>query len=760
MRASLGMLMRSTRLGASYASVDFGARLRSLSEKSAGSGARMLHATILFIDIVGSTAQAAELGNRRWALRVERYFAIVRRALRTFSGSEIHTNGDGFLVLFDAPTRAITCASTIRTALKELSVEIRAGLHTGEFEVLGSDLAGIAVHIAARVATAAAPGEILVTNTVKEVLAGSDVRFEDRGPHQLHGVPDEWRLYLAKVEDAPEATPVSGERFFRARGVLVGGVIGVGALLLAGLLVVRERTGSVQNPSLASPTLAPIALVEPTPLPLPDKPSIAVLPFDNLSRDSDQEYFSDGITDDLISNLSRLPGLFVIARTSSFSYRGKPAKLQQIGTELGVKYVLEGSVRKAGGEVGINVQLADAGTGQELWAERYDRPLRDIFAVQDEIVRRIVTTLNLQINLAQKGFFVPRGTENLEAYDDLLRGVQQALDRTREGFAKARGSLEKAIALDPKYAAAYSFLAANYYFGAVYGYNPDPGGVAQAYKLARQALALDDTLPRAHSILAAILVLSGQHDQALGEAEQGVALGPNFPSSYLWYAQVLNEIGKPAEALVAANQAIRLDPRNDDYLFQQGWAYMLLGRWEEAIPPMRRYAALYPANFWCHVIVAESDMHLGDVTAARTEAAEVQRAAGLAPNSAYAAVALADVMNGTGRPTEALAAADGAMRLDPDHATDYMVEKGWSYSQLGRWQESIAALNRRNFIDNPWAHVYLAVDYAELGKEDMAANEIAEVLKIEPAVSLKTAAALYPAAKERAAHDLRKAGLK
>jgi len=168
----------------------------------------------------------------------------------------------------------------------------------------------------------------------------------------------------------------------------------------------------------------------------------------------------------LTTDLSRLPGLFVIARTSSFTYKDKPTKLQDVGRELGVKYVLQGSVRKQGGKVRITVQLADAATGAELWAERYDRPLRDVFAVQDEIVRRIVTTLNLQLNLAQEGIVIPRSTENLEAYDDLLRGADDLLSFTKDGNTKAREMYEKAIALDPKYAMPYAALGESYYVGA------------------------------------------------------------------------------------------------------------------------------------------------------------------------------------------------------------------------------------------------------------------------------------------------------
>jgi len=224
-----------------------------------------------------------------------------------------------------------------------------------------------------------------------------------------------------------------------------------GLFSIAGVAITIATILLVQHVSFKPPHTH--ASIPPPPSPalaLPNKPSIAVLPFANMSGDREQEYFSDGITTDLITDLSRLPRLFVIAGDSTFMYKGKPTKLQEVSKQLGVKYVLEGGVRKAGGQVRITVQLADGTTGEELWAERYDRPLRDVFALQDEIVRRIVTTLNLQLTLAQQGLLIRRTTENLEAYDDLLRGAHYFMTLTKDGNAKARHMLEKAIALDPK----------------------------------------------------------------------------------------------------------------------------------------------------------------------------------------------------------------------------------------------------------------------------------------------------------------------
>jgi adenylate cyclase len=388
-----------------------------------------------------------------------------------------------------------------------------------------------------------------------------------------------------------------------------------------GLAIIVGTILLVQHLSLRPPTTtASIPPAQKLTPPLPDMPSIAILPLTNMSGDREQEYFSDGITDDLITALSRLPGLFVIARTSSFTYKGKAVGLQDVGKELGVKYILGGGVRKAGDQVRITVQLADATTGEELWAERYDRPLRDVFALQDEIVRRIVTTLNLQLALAQRGILIPRTTENLEAYDDVLRGVEYVLSYTKDGNAKARQMFEKAIQLDPKYARAYAGLGLNYYLGWALLLSPDSNGLERAVQLEQQAIALDDLLSPAHRNLAGIYVQKGQYDQAVTEAERTIALDPNSALGYNSLADVMNNMAKPAEALVAVEKAMRLDPRNPDiYLYQQGVADTQLGRYEDAIPALKRDMAL-TNNLWDEV-----NIELGQEDAARAEPAEVLR---------------------------------------------------------------------------------------------------------------------------------------
>ena len=383
---------------------------------------KTISATILFTDIVDSTGLAANLGNRRWSEIVAGYYEVVHREVNANSGKVIHGAGDGFLVVFDAPTRAINCARAIRDDIRNLALESRSGLHCGEFKDLGSDIAGIAVHIAARVAATARPGEVLVTSTIRELLIGSDVQFSDRGIHKLKGVPQEWHLYCADALN-PEAQSENLQKSGLDR-VLSGVRLALGhhwrsatfcSLIVLSILVTtivftrhrsqipRQFPTSIQSPQ----QLAGSAAV----------PSLAVLPFVNLSGDPNQEYFSDGITDELITMLSRLSHILVISRTSTFAYKDKQVKAPQIGRELGAKYLLEGSARKSNNQVRVEARLVEAQIGAEMWAGHFDRPLDEIFAVQDQIVRTIVTTLDLQMSLLERGVWqrVRLTTNNTEA---------------------------------------------------------------------------------------------------------------------------------------------------------------------------------------------------------------------------------------------------------------------------------------------------------------------------------------------------------
>src|ERR1700732_550062 len=348
---------------------------------------------ILCADVFGYSRLMGE--NEEATLRtLSSHRKLIDSLIEQHHGRFVNSAGDSVLAEFASVVNAVQCAVEIQSTLKaenaslppERRMEFRIGVNLGDVMVDGEQIYGDGVNVAARLESLAEPGGICVSGTVREHLGNRiALSYEDLGAQSVKNIAKPVRVFRVLMEAGGAATP-TGQIQGVARKYVRRGIFSV-----AGLATIAATIIFVQHLSLRPPTpSASIPPAQPPALPLPDKPSIAVLPFTNMSGDRDQEYFSDGITDDLITDLSRLPGLFVIARTSSFTYKGKPAKLQDVGRELGVKYVLEGSVRKVGEEVRITVQLADASTGAELWAERYDRPLRDVFAVQDEVVRRIV----------------------------------------------------------------------------------------------------------------------------------------------------------------------------------------------------------------------------------------------------------------------------------------------------------------------------------------------------------------------------------
>jgi adenylate cyclase len=726
-------------------------------------------AAILCADVYGYSRLMGE--DEEATLRtLSAYRKIIDSLIDSHRGRFVNSAGDSVLAEFSSVVEAVNCAVEIQTGLKaknialppERRMEFRIGVNLGDVMIEGEQIYGDGVNVAARLESLAEPGGICVSRTVHENIRNKlPLKFEDLGEQHVKNIAEPvhvWRVLLNGTAPARALRKPLPRKYWRG-----------GVLSLAGLAIIIVTVVAVQHLSLKpQPTHASIPPVQSPALPLPDKPSIAVLPFINMSGDRDQEYFSDGITDDLITDLSRLPGLFVIARESSFTYKGRAANLQDVSRELGVKYVLEGSVRKAGAQVRITAQLADATTGDELWAQRYDRQLGDVFALQDEIVRRIVTTLNLEIALSQKGFLIPRTTENLEAYDDLLRGTEYLFSLTKDGNAKARPMFEKAIELDPKYADAYMLSGDNYYIGWGLGFDPDPNGLDRALKLEQQAVALDDSLSLAHCIVAFIDNDNEQHDQAETEVRRAIALDPNSAWAYATLAQVLNSQVEPAEALMAADTAMRLDPRNaDNYIFYQGWAYTELGRWKESISDLKRSLARYPNFPWTHAWLANDYSSLGDDDDAQAEAAEVERAVALSPNSAPGYIPLAWALNSLWKPAEALVAVDTMIRLDQRKCVCHLRFRGIAYNQLGKWQESIAAFKPylASFQHDFWAHAYLAIDYMELGHGDAARAEVAEVLRLDPEFSVET---IFPTAGsqskvlgiDRYRDDLRKAGLK
>jgi TolB-like protein/Tfp pilus assembly protein PilF len=363
------------------------------------------------------------------------------------------------------------------------------------------------------------------------------------------------------------------------------------------------------------------------PLPLPDKPSIAVLPFVNMSEDPKQEYFSDGLTEEIISALSKVPKLFVIARNSTFTYKRKPVKVQQVSKELGVRYVLEGSVRKAGDRVRITAQLIDATTGHHLWAERYDRELKDIFALQDEITMKIITAMQVKLTEGEGARVHAKGTDNLDAYLKFLQGLTHAVRLNPDDDVLAQRYLEEAIALDPEFASPYGGMGHIHLIEVKRGLSKSPQeSIGQAFKLAQMVLALDEYHHHGHILLGTIHLIKRQHEKAIASFERAVALSPNSFGGPYCLGEALSFAGRHQEAIPHFKKAIRLNPLDPSMgLYGLGMAYIRMERYEEAITVFKKTLHYQPDMLPTHVRLAACYAALGREEEAHAEAAEVLR---------------------------------------------------------------------------------------------------------------------------------------
>ncbi|MCZ6497929.1 MAG: tetratricopeptide repeat protein, partial [Gammaproteobacteria bacterium] len=412
-----------------------------------------------------------------------------------------------------------------------------------------------------------------------------DLSFEDRGEIEVKNIARPVRVFGVILDEKAGAlvtavVAVPGDTAPRRWSALVVG-LAISIIAAAGLVwwqpwVPRSPTDLADEVTLSSS----------------DKPSIAVLPFDNLSNDSEQEYFADGLTDDLITDLSKISGLFVIARSSVFTYKDQVIDIRDVARELGVRYVLEGSVRRAGGNVRINAQLIDGRTGSHLWAERYDRQYADIFAIQDEVIERIVEALSVQLTETERIEVERLPTDNLEAYDNYLRGEKLAYRAEAGSVADALKFYQKAIALDPNFADAHAGYARVAVDVLTFGFLDNlPSAVARkrAYEAAGRALSLNPRLARSYSVLALLQMLESEHENAVASARRAVALNPNGAEAHLNLAVVLVYAGQQNEAIQAMETVLRLNPKPPSYVHEYyGLALYMNRRYAEALAALRQ----------------------------------------------------------------------------------------------------------------------------------------------------------------------------
>jgi adenylate cyclase len=519
------------------------------------------------------------------------YREAIAAAVTRHGGRVVDAPGDNVLAEFPSVVDAVRCAVEIQREIRSRNaglpvsrrMQFRIGINLGDVIVEGQRIYGDGVNIAARLEGLAEGGGICVSGTAYDHVEGKiPLTYSYLGEHTVKNIARPVRVYRLRLEPGSGAAPPPGPRRVRRRP----GVAIVGAIVLLALLGAGAWAGWRW-----------LRMPGPSGLALPDRPSVAVLPFANLSRDPTQEYFSDGITEDLITGLSQVSGLFVIARNSVFTYKGKAVKVDEVGRDLGVRFVLEGSLQRAGSRVRITAQLVDATTGYHIWAERYDREVRDIFALQDEVTRQIVQALAVKLTEGERGRMARVPTGNPEAYDLVLRGQVARHRTTREANREARRLFVKALDLDPGYARAYAGLSWAHLQSWQLLWSTDPESLERARELAERAIALDDTLADAHRVLSQILLWNKEHDRAIAQAERGVALAPGDAAAHETLAEVLGWSGRPEESLGHIRQAMRLNPRYPFYyLWTLGHASYLTGRTGDAVDAFNRVLQQNP-NF-------------------------------------------------------------------------------------------------------------------------------------------------------------------
>jgi adenylate cyclase len=589
---------------------------------------------------------------------------MMTNTIQQHRGRVVDSPGDNLLAEFASVVDAVQCAVEIQQVLKVKNAEVaedrrmefRIGINLGDVIQEGERIYGDGVNIAARVEGLAQPGGICISGTVYEHIKDKLALWEEfLGEHTVKNIKNPIRVYRIGLERG-EGPPDSGVRGKAKQKPWKWAVLGgVAALVLVLLATVVWRF--YLRPDQLPPK--EIAIEEPQTLKLPDKPSIAVLPFANLSGEKDQEYFGDGITEEIITALSKIKRVFVIARNSTFTYKGKPVMVQQVGKELGVKYVLEGSVRKSGDRVRIIAQLIDAQTGHHLWAERYDRELKDIFALQDEITQKILASLQIKLTEGEQVRAIAKGTKNVEAYIRLMQAREHFHRFNKDDNLMARTVTKEVISLDPKYASACAILGFTHFIDAVFSWSPSPReSMARAMELAKKTIAMNDSLSGAHVLLGHVYTFTRQYEKGIAECERAVALGPNDESAHRALGMALRYAGRWKEAIPVYEKAIRLNPFTRSSTFWHiGMAYIFTERLEKAVVACEKAVQGGPKDLAAH----------------------------LALTFAYVA---------SGRKNEARATAEKVMKIDPKFTLDNYAKRTLTYKNPEDRERFIAALRK------------------------------------------------------------------
>jgi adenylate cyclase len=587
-------------------------------------------AAILSADVVGYSRLMAE--DEAATIRtLTDYREEIAMRVRQHRGRVVDTPGDNLLAEFPTALDAVRCAIESQAVLRALNatlpderqMDFRIGVHMGDVSVEGERIYGDGVNIAARLEGLAEAGGVCISATVHEQVRNKvDVGFTDLGDQTVKNIPDQVRVYRvqpwAQAEGPARASAPPGQRPQRLPTALIAAAAGL-LVLGVGLWASWPRPLGVliDLAGVSGPPVDP---------PLPDKPSLVVLPFENVSGDPEQEYFSDGITEDLTNEFARNPFLFVISRNSAFTYKGKRVKVEDVGRELGVRYVIEGSVRKAGDRVRITAQLIDATTGGHLWSEQYDRDLSDIFTVQSEIAEEILGAVGKKVMAAESQRLARKRPQNLTAAEASWRGVTHLARFTREDTEKARLLFERAIEVDPGYAPSYAFLGNTYVIRFANGWSRDPALLDRAEELGRRAIEIDSSWPAGHLTLAFVNLLRGNLAEAVAGADRAIERAPSVEWPHALRGLALAQQGRMLEATRSIRRALRINPRAPtSLLVSVGFVNLAAGRREDAIDLMEQVRSANRDNLTARVVLAVFYEQEGRHGEASTVVREIQR---------------------------------------------------------------------------------------------------------------------------------------
>jgi adenylate cyclase len=563
---------------------------------------------------------------------LQEYKEVMASSIQHHRGRIVGTAGDSVLAEFASVVDAVQCAVEIQQVLRaknallpeDRRMDFRIGVNLGDVIEEGDTIYGDGVNIAARVEGLAEAGGICISESAYQQIENKlPLRYDYLGEHAVKNIAKPVRVYRARIESEAAPSKLGEER------KSVGKRLSKAALAIIAVVVIAGAVILYQFVLRPSPSKVEVASKDKMAFPLPDKPSIAVLPFVNMSEDPKQEFFSDGMTEQIITALSKVHNLFVISRQSTFSYKGKPVKVKQVSEELGVRYVLEGSVQRSGNRVRITAQLIDALTGHHLWAERYERDLKDIFALQDEITTKILTATQVKLTAGEQASTTAkyfRGKQGLDCYMKYLEGGKYVLSYNFEDNRAAHRIAEEVIAMCPENPIAYVFMSSVYrmdYY--MLDQKVPQESIEKGIEMAQKALAMDDTIGEAHALLGHLYLQKKEHDKAIAESERAVALDPGGADVYLYYAQSLHYAGRFEEAIPVLQKAIRLNPFPRAAIFLHlGHALWGAGRFEEAVSAYKKVLQLRD-DIWAHLRLAGTYIWMGREKEARAEAAEVLR---------------------------------------------------------------------------------------------------------------------------------------